>query len=85
MAFTPRVSALRPVRRGAAVSAEPGERKRVVFLGTPDVAARSLRQLLDAADAGRGGGFEIIGVVTQPPARARRGSWFSSTVGLLVL
>ena len=60
-------------RAATAADGAGGERKRVVFLGTPSVAARSLRQLIDAAAAGRGGGFEIVGVVTQPPARARRG------------
>lgn len=42
--------------------------KRVVFLGTPDVAARSLELLLEASRNGRGGGFEVSAVVTQPPA-----------------
>jgi len=41
--------------------------KRVVFLGTPSVAARSLELLLAGARAGRGGGFDIAAVVSQPP------------------
>ena len=47
--------------------------RRVIFLGTPDVAAQSLTLLMDAAAAGRGGSFEVVGVVTQPPARSGRG------------
>ena len=45
--------------------------KRVVFLGTPPVAARSLELLHEASRAGRGA-FELAGVVSQPPARTGR-------------
>ena len=45
--------------------------KRVVFLGTPSVAARSLELLLAGAREGRGG-FEVAAVVSQPPARSGR-------------
>jgi methionyl-tRNA formyltransferase len=45
--------------------------KRVVFLGTPSVAARSLELLLEGSRAGRAG-FEIAAVVSQPPAPAGR-------------
>ena len=48
--------------------------KRVVFLGTPDVAARSL-QLLHAASLEKKGGadhFDIVAVVSQPPAPSGR-------------
>eukprot|EP00640_Fibrocapsa_japonica_P001255 CAMPEP_0113935962 /NCGR_PEP_ID=MMETSP1339-20121228/2974_1 /TAXON_ID=94617 /ORGANISM="Fibrocapsa japonica" /LENGTH=408 /DNA_ID=CAMNT_0000938269 /DNA_START=56 /DNA_END=1282 /DNA_ORIENTATION=- /assembly_acc=CAM_ASM_000762 len=51
---------------------EGSDPKRVVFLGTPPVAARSLELLLDASKSGRGGGFEVSAVVTQPPARSGR-------------
>lgn len=46
--------------------------KRVVFLGTPSVAARSLELLLQGSRDGRGGDFEIAAVVSQPPARTGR-------------
>jgi methionyl-tRNA formyltransferase len=46
--------------------------KKVVFLGTPPVAARSLELLLEGSRAGRGGGFEVAAVVSQPPARTGR-------------
>jgi methionyl-tRNA formyltransferase len=45
--------------------------KKVVFLGTPDVAAQSLRRLIDASRAD-GSGFEVSAVVTNPPAPAGR-------------
>ncbi len=54
----------------SAASATPP--KRVVFLGTPAVAARSLELLLAGARAGRGGGFDIAAVVSQPPAKTGR-------------
>jgi len=44
--------------------------KRVVFLGTPDVAAKSL-EMLAAASKTRND-FEVIAVVSQPPAPAGR-------------
>lgn len=46
--------------------------KKVVFLGTPSVAARSLELLLDGQQAGAGGGFEVVAVVSQPPAKTGR-------------
>ena len=46
-------------------------RKRVVFLGSPDVAALTLDALLDAAAEDRGGGFDVVAAVSQPPARGR--------------
>ncbi|KAG5178909.1 formyl transferase [Tribonema minus] len=54
-------------------SDSPAARKKVVFLGTPDVAAHSLSLLLEASSKGEGGGFDISAVVTQPPARTGRG------------
>jgi len=45
--------------------------KRVVFLGTPDVAALSLQILSDAAKA-KTHDFELVAVVSQPPAPAGR-------------
>ena len=50
---------------------EGSEKKRVVFLGTPDVAASSLRKLYEASKA-EGSTFDIVSVITQPPKRRRR-------------
>jgi hypothetical protein len=46
-------------------------KKKIVFLGTPDVAATSLQILSDAAKAGNHG-FELVAVVSQPPAPSGR-------------
>jgi methionyl-tRNA formyltransferase len=46
--------------------------KKVVFLGTPSVAARSLELLLQGARDGHGGNFELAAVVSQPPQRSGR-------------
>ncbi len=53
--------------------------KRVVFLGTPDVAAKSLEMIVEGSKAGKAGsddpdydGFEVVAVVSQPPAPAGR-------------
>jgi methionyl-tRNA formyltransferase len=47
---------------------------RVVFLGTPAVAARSLQRLAAAAKDSHGtaGAFQLVAVVTQPPAPVGR-------------
>ena len=47
-------------------------RKKVVFLGTPDVAALSLDLLLEASRQGKGGGFDVVRAVSNPPARTGR-------------
>lgn len=47
-------------------------RKKVVFLGTPEVAASSLELLLQASRQGKGGGFDIVRAVSNPPARVGR-------------
>lgn len=47
---------------------DAGEKKRVVFLGTPEVAATSLRKLHEDSI----GKYEIVCVITQPPRRRRR-------------
>ncbi len=44
-------------------------KKRVVYLGTPEVAATTLSTLHDAS---RNKNWEIVSVVTQPPTRRRR-------------
>ena len=59
----------------------PVEKKRVVFLGTPDVAATSLRSLYDESQKSDSC-FSIVGVVTQPPKRRKRkGKLEQSPVG----
>jgi len=47
---------------------DSGEKKRVVFLGTPEVAATTLRKLHEDSI----GKYEIVTVITQPPKRRRR-------------
>ena len=47
---------------------DSGEKKRVVFLGTPEVAATTLRKLHEDSI----GKYEIVSVITQPPKRRRR-------------
>lgn len=51
-----------------------GERKKVVFLGTPEIAALSLGLLLEASRQGKGGGggFDVVRAVSNPPARTGR-------------
>ncbi|EFJ26134.1 hypothetical protein SELMODRAFT_173020 [Selaginella moellendorffii] len=51
---------------------ECGRKSRLVFLGTPEPAAKVLDSLLDAA-AAKDSKFEIAGIVTQPPAARGRG------------
>lgn len=46
-------------------------KKRVVFLGTPEVAADSLKKLYEVSKED-GSPFEIVSVITQPPKRRRR-------------
>lgn len=58
--------------RTLCVTAAAAPPKRVVFLGTPNVAARSLELILQGAQDGRGGGFEVAAVVSQPPAKTGR-------------
>jgi hypothetical protein len=66
----------RPARRcgyaTSAASASGARKGRVVFLGTPDVAARVLSALLDAA-AQPGACFELAAVVSQPGKPRGRG------------
>jgi methionyl-tRNA formyltransferase len=63
-------------------------RKRIVFLGTPEVASSTLRKLHRASTSGSVGGgdvpFEIVSVITQPPKRRRRnGKEEASPVGMV--
>lgn len=55
-----------------AMSTDSARRKKVVFLGTPDIAASSLELLLEASRQGKGGGFDVVRAVSNPPARAGR-------------
>lgn len=58
-------------------------KKRVVFLGTPDVAADSLRAIYEDSQKD-GSVYNVVGVVTQPPKRRkRRGKEIQSPVGLV--
>ncbi|CAM9574356.1 unnamed protein product, partial [Hapterophycus canaliculatus] len=57
---------------GTSMSTDSGARKKVVFLGTPDIAASSLELLLKASRQGKGGGFDVVRAVSNPPARAGR-------------
>lgn len=60
------------------------KKARVVFLGTPEVAATSLQTLYDATQSDPACPFEVVGVVTQPPKRRkRRGKAMPSPVGLV--
>ena len=52
-------------------SSDGVEKKRVVFLGTPEVAATSLKKLYEVSQKD-GSPFEIVSVITQPPKRRRR-------------
>ena len=63
-------------------SDEAPEKTRVLFLGTPDVAATSLEKIVEASKS-EGSSFEVVAVVTQPPKRRkRRGKEIASPVGL---
>lgn len=65
-------------------SSSDSGRARVVFLGTPEVAATSLRTLHEATQSDPTCPFEVVGVVTQPPKRRkRRGKEMPSPVGLV--
>jgi hypothetical protein len=59
------------LRRLFSTSSGESEKKRVVFLGTPEVAASSLRTIYEASQQD-GSGYEIVSVITQPPKRRRR-------------
>ncbi len=57
------------------------DKARILFLGTPDVAATSLKTLAEEAKKDDSP-FELVGVVTQPPARRKRkGKVIPSPVG----
>lgn len=47
-------------------------RKRIVFLGTPQVAAESLQMIANASKENQSSSFEIVAVVSQPPAGLKK-------------
>jgi len=55
----------------ASDSGNVGDKKRVVFLGTPEVAASSLQTIYQAS-LEPSSPFELVAVVTQPPKRRKR-------------
>lgn len=60
------------------------EKARILFLGTPEVAAESLETLVASSRDDDNSPYEIVGVVTQPPKRRkRRGKEEQSPVGLI--
>jgi methionyl-tRNA formyltransferase len=60
------------------------EKARILFLGTPEVAAESLQTLVASSRDDDNSPYEIVGVVTQPPKRRkRRGKEEQSPVGLI--
>lgn len=64
-------------------SAQGEGKKRVVFLGTPDVAAQSLRDIYEVSQRDESV-FEVVSVITQPPKRRKRkGKVIPSPVGLV--
>eukprot|EP00593_Proboscia_inermis_P002286 CAMPEP_0171293194 /NCGR_PEP_ID=MMETSP0816-20121228/1374_1 /TAXON_ID=420281 /ORGANISM="Proboscia inermis, Strain CCAP1064/1" /LENGTH=433 /DNA_ID=CAMNT_0011763785 /DNA_START=35 /DNA_END=1336 /DNA_ORIENTATION=- len=65
----------------SSVKAINPDKARLLFLGTPDVAAASLATILRASNE-TDAPFEVVGVVTQPPKRRkRRGAPEPSPVG----
>jgi methionyl-tRNA formyltransferase len=65
----------RPSRKVISSVADASAVNRVVFLGTPAVAATSLQRVWDAAARSRSSpaaNFEVVAVVTQPPAPVGR-------------
>jgi methionyl-tRNA formyltransferase len=67
----------------ATANDENKDKARILFLGTPDVAATSLQRLVSESQ-NESCPFEIVGVVTQPPKRRqRRGKEVPSPVGIV--
>ena len=60
------------------------DKTRILFLGTPDVAATSLKTIYEQTQTNPTCPYIIVGVVTQPPKRRkRRGKEIPSPVGLV--
>ena len=60
------------------------DKARILFLGTPDVAATSLKTIYEQTQQNPTCPYKIVGVVTQPPKRRkRRGKEIPSPVGLV--
>ena len=61
-------------------SSESSDSARILFLGTPDVAATSLQSIVE--DSKKSSLYNVVGVVTQPPKRRKRkGKEIPSPVG----
>jgi methionyl-tRNA formyltransferase len=57
---------------------------RILFLGTPDVAATSLKSIYEHSQTSNNCPYTLVGVVTQPPKRRKRGgSEIPSPVGFI--
>lgn len=70
-------------RRFSSLQTDGVVKKRVVFLGTPEVAADSLRAIYEESQKVESQ-YEIVSVITQPPKRRKRkGSVIASPVGLV--
>ncbi|KAJ1462501.1 formyl transferase [Pelagophyceae sp. CCMP2097] len=64
-------SPLRPAARRLFSTRLNAEKKRLIFLGSPGVAAQTLQGLLDASRLD-GACFDVVGAVSQPPAAKGR-------------
>ena len=63
--------------------ADSTEKARILFLGTPEVAATTLKSIYEQSQS-PDSQYEVVGVVTQPPKRRkRRGKEVPSPVGLV--
>lgn len=64
-------------------SSDNDDKTRILFLGTPDVAATSLKSIYEQSQS-PDSPYELVGVVTQPPKRRKRGGKeIHSPVGLV--
>lgn len=60
------------------------DKTRILYLGTPDVAAASLKTIYEQTQNDPDCPYQLVGVVTQPPKRRkRRGKEIPSPVGLV--
>lgn len=56
----------------ASTKISPTERKRIVFLGSPQFAADSLQSMVDESAKSTPAPFDIVAVVTQPPSQDKK-------------
>lgn len=80
-AFTLHKNRVHPSTSWRLYATDSSSTSRVLFLGTPEVAATSLRTIVE--DSRRDSScYEVVGVVTQPPKRRKRkGKEIPSPVG----